>query len=775
MPARPSPLLALALLVGCDGDLTDNSTLLSPISSGVGVAVEVSPVVGTGNLRIPVRLVNSYQAAIPGSEATVSISGVASGSPTVDLSATGVAELAVTVTGPGAVDVTVTGSADNAETGATARSWSLDTELPGIMMSPTVPLPDVGDTAQLAASGTGGLAFAAGQRIWWQPATPGTPAAPVARMGFEVAGLESAHIDSDGVRDLVVWAGNEVVLLRGLGDAGFMWAGGWRAKEGDIVGVRATDLDADRLVDLAIGVDRSSSGVVHVLFGDGQWNFEGAEPLELTHEIRALTASDEGRDGYPDISAMSSASGTIRRHTLSDDGWIGASTFELTGYEAADGARLLPQTDINDGGDEEIIIQGAPDSSAQDFVFYVISETPTHYPLNFGAYFAGLWDLDLDGAVDMLAVEDDQIHVIRWDGEGFVTEGWTGTGAGGPVAAGPYTDDALPAIGVVSDAVTFHRGAPNDDDGAWSRDRFGWRAYNTALSGPLVISDVSGDGVGDIVGFTSDPDVVVAAWQLGLGDAGQWQVLLGGKVDVAGGEPTGLVRCGADYFALAGAESDATLTRIRLEQNGSTWRPAVLGSVATTGSLLACGDIDTGESGVVVADTSGFWTTYTTALVARGTGTVGATGGVALGDTDGDALGEVFGCGEVGCSVTAADLDGDGLDEVATATAAGTTISWASEDAGTLFPGTGTLSTADIDGDGALDVLAHDAATGRTLVYRTVGSSTAWPAGWQTERELLGPVFFSDMTGDGVPELVVADVDGRVMHTGDTDPAGSGW
>jgi hypothetical protein len=776
MPTRPSPLLALALvsLAACVPDGPGTNDLLAPIDADAPLSLVVGSAVSEGAPVVSVRLVNTYQAAVPGTEATVEFGGDAEGSATVDLSASGAALVPVPLTAPGMATVTASASADGAETGASAMAWSTSTGLPRVQMSPTTALPDdLGQAPSLAAAGTGGLAFAEGQYVWWQPATPGVPATPIARLGFAVQGLQSAHIDADGQLDLVVFGGNELILLRGLGEAGFGWQGGWRAKEGDVVAVRAADLDGDRLTDLAVGVDRTNSGVAHVIRGDGQWGFTLDEPLELTHEIWSLTASNEDGAGLPVVSVLSAARGTVRRHTLTDEGWVGASDFELTGYEASAGAALLPQTDINGDGKENLIITGAPDASAQDFVFYDLVDGPTHYPLTFGSYYATLGDLDLDGATEMITVEDDELHVVRWDGEGFESQGFTGTGQAGPTAVGPWVaGDALPAVAIVTDAVTLHRGAAAEGTGAWNRDRFDWRAYNTALVAPAVIGDISGDGIGDILGFTTDPDLVLASWQLSQGDEGQWQILLGGKAELEGGDALDLVNCDGEVYALTGPEDNATLTRLRLQQNGATWRPVVVGSTPAAGSLLACGTIDTGEPGVVVADVSGFWTSYASGLGARSTGSVGATGAIALADTDGDGFGEVVGCDAEACSVAAGDLDGDGFDEVVRV-ADGIRVAWG--DVEQAFPGTGVASLGDVDGDGALDVLVHDASTGRVQVLRTAGASSAWPAGWQTERPLTGHASVADMTGDGVPEIILSDAEGRVLHTGETDPTGSGW
>ena len=138
----------------------------------------------------------------------------------------------------------------------------------------------------------------------------------------------------------------------------------------------------------------------------------------------------------------------------------------------------------------------------------------------------------------------------------------------------------------------------DDDSGAWFRDRFSWRAYNTALEQPAVVQDINGDGVGDIIGFT-DPDLVVAVWQLNQGDEGQWQILLGGKAEVDGDDALDIVSCGDDIFTLTGTPDAATLTRLRLQTDGATRRPVVAGSIDTAGTMLACGPIDSGEAGVV--------------------------------------------------------------------------------------------------------------------------------------------------------------------------------
>ncbi|MEC8422655.1 MAG: VCBS repeat-containing protein, partial [Myxococcota bacterium] len=319
MPKHRKSIPALAVLVAaCGPDGRRTNDLLVPIDASAPQSVQLGSAVGVGAPLVAVRLVNTYQAAVPGTEVTVAFGGDATGSATVDLTASGAAMVPVPLGAPGYATVTVTGSADGAEVGAVADAWSTTTDAPRIQMSPSTALPALDEPASMAAAGTGGVAFAAGQWVWWQPAQPGVPASPIARLGFRVAGLQSAHIDADGVLDLVVYGGNELILLRGLGDAGFGWQGGWRARSGDIVAVRATDLDGDRLTDLAVGVDRPNSGVAHILRGDGQWGLSLDIPLELTHEIWSLTASNEDDAGLPVVGGGSADRGPRTRHTHPD-------------------------------------------------------------------------------------------------------------------------------------------------------------------------------------------------------------------------------------------------------------------------------------------------------------------------------------------------------------------------------------------------------------------------------------------------------------------------
>ena len=116
---------------------------------------------------------------------------------------------------------------------------------------------------------------------------------------------------------------------------------------------------------------------------------------------------------------------------------------------------------------------------------------------------------------------------------------------------------------------------------------------------------------------------------------------------------------------------------------------------------------------------------------------------------------------------------GDGVDEVVRSYDT-TVLTTAAGD--TNLAGVADLRTADIDGDGRLDVIGWDPEVRVLLALRNAGSTLAPPVGLHTDRDLTAVAGLADMTGDGVPELVFVDVDGRTVHSAATEPAtGAAW
>ena len=766
--------LLLPLLVACQQQAEDPLPLVTAIDGGGPIRVAVAPTLGGLDLDVPVRLLNAYGAAVAGGDVTVSIDGptASPASLTVSLDGNGLGVARVTTTAPEQVVITATASSDGAEVGASAPAYAVSDTAPAYATAwgSHLGLAD-GDLPSHGAPATGGMAISVEDAVWFVPAAPGAPAVQVADLPFTVEGLQGAHIDRDGLLDLVVFGENQVVLLRGVAQGGHAWAGGYQARAGSVVGAMTSDIDGDRLGDLIVATSRESGGGVQVLVGDGAWGFEALPPLDLAEEIWSVTGSDEFEDGVPDLSVLTAGRGTIKRYSWRPEeaGWVGASTSELVDYEATEGARLLPQTDLDGDGRDEIIIRGAEDRTPHELVFYTLTDPVYRFPLSYPRYEVGLADVDDDGIDDLLVMEEGRITVTSVNDDGGFSEIPVNLPSDrGPVVGGHFGGDAGADILVATDHALVFPGR-TDDDG-WDKVRPTWRSFATALAGPILVEDLDGDGSGDSVGFTSDgTDLVMATWLL---DPSAGQLQFGGRLTLGAVDALGIAHCGPFWYALVGSDDDSTLITFQVD---AAAQPQQLASTSTAGSLLACGVLPNGNEGVVVSTTSGFWIAHGPYGTEQDSGNVGQSGAVALARSGG--AGALASCPADGCSIAAADLDGDGVDEVARGGDT-VTLEWGGD---TLaLAGAGHVSFADFDDDGAVDLLATDVATGRVYAWRNLGNQLAPAIVLATDRDLgAGPAFISDTTGDGVPELAVIDLDGsgnwRTSFGPASLPAGTAW
>ncbi len=763
--------LGAVLLAACGGDGTAQPKAFSPIESGAGPTLaQVVSRVDAGELRVHVRAVNEYRAAVPAGPLTVQIEGEAVGgvAQTVSVSpdALGHGVAVVPGSGLGASTVSVIDSTDGLDLSEASGESFAVADVPVDFKSGAVAfLPPLDDSPSFAASATEGVVFAVRDQVWFQPADAGQPAWMVLDMPQDVAGMEAGHVDADGVLDLLVWGGNQAVLLKGRSDGGYAWQGGWRAGFGTVAGGTLADIDSDRNTDVVLAASGDSQAMVVPFMGDGVWGFAEEEALFLSTEIYDVAAADEGHDGRPVISVLSVASSTVRRYTLSDRGWVGAATSELPGYAAQPDSTLLPMTDLNGDRTYETLILGAPEANTQDVVMFVIQPDgagAVNYPVPLPPFHASVADVDLDGSLDILASVDDALHVIGWDGEGFADRRSEVPGERGPVAGSHLVHDEIPDIAVVTDAVTVYPGALSSD-GEWQHERFSWRSFNTALQGPAIFHDFDGDGITDVLGFTTETDLVAASWTLGILDSGEGELQFQGRTENGelgdGAAPYAMVRCDTRVYALTEGLAGTQLSRIDV----STGAPVIDATADTSGTLLACGLLPSGEEGVVVAQQSGFWRSYGIGLTPKEEGTIEAVGAIALADTNGDGLGEVVGCPEAGCSVLALDPDGDGIDAVVFSDASGSRL--LVDGAERALPGGGLLAAGDVDLDGTDDLVAWSPELGRGTIWQAAGTGVAPGRGFHNDRDLVSAPAIGDMTGDGVPELIFVDGDGKLWHS----------
>jgi hypothetical protein len=765
--------LLLLTAAACAPSEDADAPLLTEIDGWSPVAVSVGSAAGRGTVSLPVRLVNSYGAAVPGTQVTLQVSGdgAALQQGTLSFDATGHAWAVVEAATPQVVLVQATAASDVSDLGAAGSGYLLPADPPSLGLWNAAPLPPGVAEASAVAPGTGGVAVAAGDAVWWMPADQGAPAWQVADLSGDVAGLRAAEIDGDGVMDLIAWGGTDLLLLRGHPGGGYSWGGGWRIDGMDVVQADAADLDGDRFTDVAVLVSSDALAGVQLLHGNGAWSFEQSTPLLLDEAHSSMAAADEKSDGRPDVTVLVSSTGYGERYTQADGWWGGGAPPQLSAsgsaYEAPAGSVLMPLVDLDADGNHDIVIQEGIDGANQDLVFYTLGSTPTRYTQAYGVYQASVADINGDGAVDILALEDGSLHTLRYDllasPAGFTANTIDVGVQSGPLTAIDQDGDGVAEVAAASSLLAWFEGELTETL-AWSAKDWTWRQYSISLGGPWTVADVDGDGIDDILGFKDDGsgDAVVAVWRFFENDDGAVQVQAGGSFTLGTGTPQGIVACDGVFFALSGGDDTATLARFEVEEVGSTWTPSAAHTKAVAGSFLACGTVQNGNVGAGVATSSGTWATYNQSLNQVSTGSAGTTAAIGVGDPDGDGTGEVVACATAGCSLVVGDLDGDGTDEVITG---GSAISVSGWGASTELPGTGQVSLDDLDRDGMLDIVAADDARGTVSIFRGLAGGVAWPMGWHTDRSFVGGVRLADVDGDGDQEVLVTAGDGTVSHS----------
>lgn len=779
------PLVLLAILAACKTEEPPLDSILIGLEGDIPASITIEPTVGTGTIAVPVRLVNDYGASVPGQQVTVSLTGSTATLQANDLilDGMGYGVAKVDTTGPGVFTITSQNSPDGAVAGTSGTGWAVGALLPvhagAPFMEPGLGLVGGGSPSHVA-TGTGGVAVAVDKTVWWQSTTPGLPATRALSFGVPVDGMWSAEVDSDGVNDLVVWAGTEVVVVRGHALGNYAWGKGWRAESGSIVAVVVDDFNGDRLDDVTIAVNNGQEGQIELLLGNGVWGFEALDPLVVDFPIYSATAADEKADGAPDVTVLSAASGTMRRFRWDDvEGWGGGSPADITGYEAGQGARLLPTIDMDADGKPELVLTGDTDSALQDLVWFTIDSLVTKYTQAFGPYGVALADTNGDGGDDILALENDVLHAIVWDQatSGFVVHNTQGMGATGPISTGDVAGSPVMDVLAAQDGVVnVHLGelavSSTSGEAVWTRKRTPWTTFGTDLVGDVIPADMDGDGRTDFLGVrAAGEDMEVVAWRTTENDAGGVQLVLGGSGQVNGTVLQDIVQCEERWvWALSVDGASSVLHKIRIDVDGAVITPNVRAREGVTGSVLGCGLGPDGEQSVVVSTPEGAYTVLAPSLEILETGALGAIGGITLADTNGDGLGEVVGCAAAGCSVVGLDADGDGSDEVYTG---GGQLTVESQGAVQPLAGSGTVSIGDIDADGRADLLVAEPITGRIAAYRAAAGQIAWPLGIQSDRALSGRAHIGDINGDGWPELIVVNAEGDTVVAGATQEPGA--
>ncbi len=326
-------------------------------------------------------------------------------------------------------------------------------------------------------------------------------------------------------------------------------------------------------------------------------------------------------------------------------------------------------------------------------------------------------DLDLDGNLDIVALGWDTGQAYAWNAAGERLSGWPQDVGGrfswgSPVVVDLDLDGAPEVV-----AVGGHRG-----------DVYAWRATGVELTDGDENPDTHGilyrtgaaflyssPAVGDVTGDRL-PEVVVAT----NGADGQLAVL-----DAAGNQPAGFPRALGGQITASPALAD-------LDGDG---RFDII-VAAETDSVYAV-------SGEGAADLPG-WPQPATVFTA-----FGRTSSPVVGDLDADGALEVIFAASDGV-FRAWDAGGQAVDGLS-----GRRFSDTMGDATQAVP-----AVADLDGDGALDVVVGDENGRLTAVDATGGLLDGFPI--MTDAEVRGGVMVWDVDEDGALELGVSGFNRRV-------------
>jgi hypothetical protein len=241
---------------------------------------------------------------------------------------------------------------------------------------------------------------------------------PVAYGSFSFS-VEAASIDfnRDGNTDLAVlnYGGNNVSLLRGNGQGGFVSAGGYAVGTTPYA-VTVVDFNGDGRKDLAVA--NLGSNDVSILLGNANGTFQAAVSYAAGTQPAALAAGDFNRDGRPDLAVANFGSGNVSILLGNGNG-----TFQpAVNYATGAGAARVAVGDFNRDGRPDLVV---PNFGQGTVSILLGNGNGTFQPAV--SYFAGLGpspvavgDFDRDGRLD-LAIGNNSantIAILKGSGDG---------------------------------------------------------------------------------------------------------------------------------------------------------------------------------------------------------------------------------------------------------------------------------------------------------------------------------------------------------------------
>lgn len=578
--------------------------------------------------------------------------------------------------------------------------------------------------------------------------------------------VATADLDGDGDIDILrasrfgtafVWYEN----LDGVGD--FSEARVLSPSRSRGSSIHSVDIDMDGDLDV-LGTLSSADAIVWYENLDGEGGFSDERVISPSVDgARSVHTADLDGDGDPDVVAGGTDDDTILwfENTDGDATFSASKTISTT----ADGAWDVYAADLDGDGDLEVL-SASFNNNAINIYDNQINESsadadgfgPTVQLTNeaFGAIAVHTSDLDMDGDADVLAASfsDDTISYFENrvnEGFGFPTETivMPSARADAPrkvIAADLNGDGAL-------DIVTA---SANDDKIAWHlNDGTQWFAPQQVVATGLDFAwdvdagDLDGDGDMDLVSTSYNDDTI--AWFENTDGNGTFAeaVPLTTSADGASSVSLADVDGDGDLDVLATSDRDDTVAWFEnTDGDGSFSSENTIWTAANGADQVVAADLDgDGDLDAIAAsrnDNTVAWFENTDGAGAFSNEQVVVD----------DAAGVV--------DVHAADLDGDGDVDLLYASFGDNVVNWVENTDGdgtfsepreitNLVRGPTSVHTADLNGDGRLDVIT--------------GSSSDDKVAWYLQTVSFGTIDFADQkiittASDRVQDVFTADLDG---------------
>lgn len=775
---RAMSFVLLLLLPGCDGCTPDESLpervkAVSPDATGLWVG-DGSAV---GAVRVPAFATNAVGAAVASGEiAFVSTGVLAAETATPD--AFGWAWAEVTAPTPGAWSVDGSGGAGVAS-GTAYINLKPDVQVAFPAWLTT------GAGSPIAEAGAG-LTVTRDNEVWWT-AISGGPAVRVAALGSTVRGMKSAHLDGDGVADLVVWSAEEAVLLRGRSEGGLGFLAGWESTAGEVMDVVAQPLDDNSSVDVVMLLGDADSSTLVWVENDGDSNFEPTAVLDTDFGAYAITAEDADEDGTAEVS-MLTGDGILRRFQLRDGDWQAASKADAP-LGVAEDAQMIGNFDGDGDLVPDILVWGAG-ADGEGYSAQLVSQlnaveliyglTGTIEPLESLA--VAVSDADGDGLTDVFMSAKRRLYRAEYSRTSgtFVLDTLSGVPDASRIAVADVSGDSFPdvilsgagALALVGSSVVDDPDTEDDETVSWMVTTPWTGLFDLGLGTDPWIGDFNDDAIVDVVSFVNTGSPAIQSFYGSAADGATSETLRAARAfalevtDV----PLDLAVCGSEVWALYESTEGTVAQHFSLDGFGGLTE---VGSTVVSGSMIACGAF--GSNVAVITDGAGEFTWISESGVARGE-TGEAVGDIAAIDVDGNGEDDLLTCPGT-CTLAVGDFDGDGLGDSVWSDGAQTIATVAGVESALGFGG--QVSSGDADGDGTADMLVQSG--GVLAAWRGLGGEPGVPFVSGMARDTRGRGFVGDLDGNGVPDAFwlgderdttdSVDWTGTLLYAAAPDPA----